>query len=160
MPLEHASAPLHDAADPIWASPLPPFARGHQFLEHLVELTAREWREVTERALTVDEVTRRGAMRQVGAVLVGHPQTRAFAALRSAAQGVVESAVRRRLVPDGLLAHLATLTSFAACAVVLREVLSTAHASVLYAPFVTSLTACARFGTDAVRRGGALDADR
>jgi len=135
------------AADPLWASALPPFIRARRFLEHLDILSAADWQQIIRRAHDADALARAKAIRHIGELLLLHPQTRAFGSLSSAAHDALASAGRQRIVPADLVAHVGRLTSVAACALALRERLPAAHAGALYGPFAWA--AAARLGCDA-----------
>jgi hypothetical protein len=132
---DHVPDPV---ADPVWASPLPPFLRAHRFLEGVSHLTAAEWHAVLQRATDTDPVVRRAARRALTDLLVGHPQAPAFGALTRAAYDVAEAVGHRRLVPADTVFRLSMLTAEAANAVALRERLTSAHGRALYDLFVRS----------------------
>jgi hypothetical protein len=125
--------PTLDLAAPAHA-PLP-LAHAHRFVERAAGLSEREWGEVFRRAHLQASSARRAATDALSALLVGHPQSRAFGALTRCARDAAEIAERRRVVPAELASRAARLVADAAGALAAGSALAPSHARVLLAPF-------------------------
>lgn len=113
-----------------------PFARAARLIEYATTLTADEWDDVARRASDVEPAAYKAAVRRLGAVLVGHPQSRALAALNRAACDAPARTARPlpHVTAEQACSYAGRVTAHAAFAIALARELGPDAVAVLTAP--------------------------